>query len=377
MARISSLFAALVFGLSAITSAWSAEPLKLLFLGDNGHHQPAERFEQLQPVLKERGIELTYTDKVDDLNAETLGKYAGLVIYANHEKISPEQEQALLDYVAGGKGFIPLHCASYCFLNSPKYIELVGAQFQRHGTGTFRTILAEAEHPIMQGFGGFESWDETYVHTKHNEKDRTVLEYRVDGEGASEPWTWVRTHGKGRVFYTAWGHDQRTWGNPGFQNLVERGIRWAVGRRSGRRAGVSPIDGRFPVPQMTPPRTDVQAVRVRRRGEDRRSIRRAAAGHDGRAAEQDAAAAVARRVDEAPSSRPSASTSSCSPPSRELGGKPICMTWDERGRLWVCETVRLSERAAAARARAATASASAKTPTATAGPTSSPSSPRS
>ena len=22
----------------------------------------------------------------------------------------------------------------------------------------------------------------------------------------------------------------------------------------------------------------------------------------------------------------------------QLGGKPICMTWDERGRLWVCET---------------------------------------
>src|SRR5439155_7578268 len=78
------------------------------------------------------------------------------------------------------------------------------------------------------GFGGFESWDETYVHTKHNEKDRTVLEYRQEGD-RKEPWTWVRTHGKGRVFYTAWGHDQRTWGNPGFQNLVERGIRWAVG----------------------------------------------------------------------------------------------------------------------------------------------------
>ena len=45
-----------------------------------------------------------------------------------------------------------------------------------------------------------------------------------------EPWTWVRTQGKGRVFYTAWGHDQRTWSNPGFQNLVERGIRWATRR---------------------------------------------------------------------------------------------------------------------------------------------------
>src|SRR5437588_1411893 len=165
----------------------AAEPLKLLFLGDNGHHQPAARFAQLQPVLKERGIELTYSDKVEDLNAETLGKYDGLVIYANTTRISPEQEQALLDYVAAGHGFIPLHCASYCFLNSPRYIELVGAQFQRHGTGTFRTILAETEHPITRGFGGFESWDETYVHTKHNEKDRTVLEYREEPSPQPSP----------------------------------------------------------------------------------------------------------------------------------------------------------------------------------------------
>src|SRR4051812_44217704 len=86
-------------------------PLKLLFLGDNGHHQPAARFAQLQPLLKQRGIELTYSDKIEDLNAATLGKYDGLIIYANTTQISPDQEQALLDYIAGGKGFIPLHCA--------------------------------------------------------------------------------------------------------------------------------------------------------------------------------------------------------------------------------------------------------------------------
>src|SRR5262249_3507990 len=67
------------------------------------------------------------------------------------------------------------------------------------------------------------------VHKDHNEKDRTVLEVRAEGD-RKEPWTWVRTQGQGRVFYTAWGHDQRTWGNLGFQALVERGIRWAVGR---------------------------------------------------------------------------------------------------------------------------------------------------
>ena len=50
-------------------------------------------------------------------------------------------------------------------------------------------------------------------------------------DGKSEPWTWVRNYGKGRVFYTASGHDERTWEHPGFQELVKRGILWAVGDR--------------------------------------------------------------------------------------------------------------------------------------------------
>ena len=34
--------------------------------------------------------------------------------------------------------------------------------------------------------------------------------------------------GKGRVFYSAYGHDQRTWNNAGFKTLVERAIVWSV-----------------------------------------------------------------------------------------------------------------------------------------------------
>src|SRR5689334_22179920 len=75
-------------------------PIKVLFLGDNGHHRPNERFRQLQPVLEKRGIELTYTDAASALNPKTLARYEGLLIYANTVKISPDQEKALLDYVA-------------------------------------------------------------------------------------------------------------------------------------------------------------------------------------------------------------------------------------------------------------------------------------
>src|SRR5262245_53534497 len=80
--------------------------IKVLFLGDNGHHRPAERFRQLQPVLAKRGIDLTYTDKVEALNPQLLAGYDALVIYANTTRITPEQEKALLDFVEGGKGFI-------------------------------------------------------------------------------------------------------------------------------------------------------------------------------------------------------------------------------------------------------------------------------
>ena len=134
--------------------------------------------------MEKRKIELTYIDDpAKALTAETLAKYDGLVLYANIDRIEPEQEKALLDFVEGGKGFIPLHCASYCFRNSPKFVELVGAQFQRHGGEVFRVENAAPDHAIMKGYGGFESWDETYIHTRHNERDRTVLEYRARRPG--------------------------------------------------------------------------------------------------------------------------------------------------------------------------------------------------
>src|SRR5262245_16865066 len=332
MMRSWQLTAVLVIGLNPVSVPAQAPPLKLLFLGDNGHHRPAERFRQLQPVLSDRGIEIVYIDTATALNPQTLGKYDGLIIYANTEKITPDQEQTLLDYVASGKGLIPLHCASYCFLNSPKYIELAGAQFRRHGTSVFRTTIAAPDHPIMKGYRGFESWDETYVHTKHNEKDRTVLEYREDKKG-KEPWTWVRTHGKGRVFYTAWGHDERTWGNQGFQELVERGIRWACGSdvpmpvaTVGRERGNEP-------PKMTELRKDVVPFNY---------VEAKVPFYSGKKGGQTQKTTMQLPLEAAESMK-----HMVHPVDFELKlfasdpqiKRPICMNWDERGRLWIAETV--------------------------------------
>src|SRR5947209_2512911 len=91
-----------LLGGSAARAAQAA-PIKVLFLGDNCLHRTIERLRQIQSVLAARGIDLTYTDKVDALNPRLLASYAGLIIYANTDRISPRQEKALLDFFEGGK----------------------------------------------------------------------------------------------------------------------------------------------------------------------------------------------------------------------------------------------------------------------------------
>ncbi len=124
----------------------------------------------------------------------------------------------------------------------------------------------------MAGLNPVQSMDESYRHSRLN-PDKTVLETRSSESGPvsdpdGEPYTWVRTSGKGRVFYTAWGHDHRTWSNVDFQKLLARGVLWACGQTltaavSGAEESAQPhanavaqANRLFAKPEMTPPSKD-------------------------------------------------------------------------------------------------------------------------
>ncbi len=213
---------------TALTAA-NARRGEVLFLGNVGkHHDSGKYAPWLAISLFKEGINLTYTTDLKDLNSENLSKYDGLVIYSNHDYLAPEQEQAMREFVESGKGLIPLHSASGCFKNSEWYIKTIGGQFKSHGIGSFKAAIVNPKHPVMQGVPEFTtSWDETYIHQNLN-LDMAVLMTRQEGDRA-EPYTWVRNQGKGRVFYTAYGHNDSTWTNPGFEKLVNNGVKWAIG----------------------------------------------------------------------------------------------------------------------------------------------------
>src|SRR6266481_879405 len=74
-----------------------APRLKILFLGDNGHHQPLIRLRDVYSNFARRGIDFTYTDRLQDITPQNLNRYDGLFVYANIERIDSQTEKAILD----------------------------------------------------------------------------------------------------------------------------------------------------------------------------------------------------------------------------------------------------------------------------------------
>ena len=168
--------------------------------------------------------------------------------------MSPAGKQALLDYVAGGGGFIGSHSASDTFhtANEDKkgperyanhgkdadpYVRMLGAEFIRHGKQqTAKMRCVDPKFPGMEkATDGFEMMEEWYS-LKDFGDDLHVLLVQETGtmEGSDYqrppyPATWVRRHGQGRVFYTSMGHRDDVWANPTFQEILTGGIRFALG----------------------------------------------------------------------------------------------------------------------------------------------------
>jgi putative membrane-bound dehydrogenase-like protein len=292
----------------------SAPPrrLELLFLGHTPKHHDSEKLaEILSKEYFKSGINITYTTNVDDLNSTTLPKYDGLIVYANYDNITQPQADALLSFVKSGKGFIPLHSASFCFRNNDEVVKLIGGQFKSHKTGDFDMTIVDKKHQITKDFTPFTTWDETYVHTKINPAIHVLTE-RVEGDH-HEPYTWTNTYGKGRVFYTAYGHDEKTFNNPGFQKLVLNGILWAVGKDAAKDLA------KLKKPEPTYTDAEIPNYEKRDLAPKFQSVLSPA---ESQLLTQVSADFKMELFAQEPDIE-----------------KPIAMAWDEKGRLWVVETV--------------------------------------
>lgn len=178
-----TLLLAIIFTIATShTSSNNSRRLEILFLGhkNNTNHNSERLADIFTREYFKKGINISFTTDPDDLNRENLAKYDGLIVYANHDTISQSQEKALLEFVRSGKGFIPLHSASWCFRNSSEIVEMIGGQFKSHKYDSFPAVIIQPDHPVMKGISSFVTKDETYVHDKISKSIQLVSE-RIEG----------------------------------------------------------------------------------------------------------------------------------------------------------------------------------------------------
>ncbi len=117
------------------------------------------------------------------LTAQTLAAHDA-VFFLNTSGELPldgAQKGALLEFVAGGGGYLGAHAASDTFYTWPEYGDLVGAYFQEHPwTQAVRIIVEDETHPLTAGLGsGFSLTEEVYVF-RSNPRPRAHVLLRLD-----------------------------------------------------------------------------------------------------------------------------------------------------------------------------------------------------
>jgi type 1 glutamine amidotransferase len=165
----------------------------------------------------------------------------------NPEK-TPELCKSLMDFVKGGKGIVGIHAATDNFNEWPEAQEMMGGKFTGHpwgAGGTWAIKIDEPDHPLMAAFKGkgFKINDEIYrTEPPLYSREKQLVLMSLD---MSDPTTrnvngfkptdvdtgiaWVKTWGKGRIFYCSLGHNDHLLWNPVILQHYLDGIQFAFG----------------------------------------------------------------------------------------------------------------------------------------------------
>jgi len=155
----------------------------------------------------------------------------------------PARRKNLLDFVAGGRGLIGIHCAAH--IDWPALIDVLGGWSISHPWNAGSTVTLEIEypeHPLTKMFRGptCRHTDEIFQFDRYSRSRQRVLVsldtrltdmtvpgiVRKDGDFGL---VWIRSHGKGRVFYSEFGHQKDVYWNPVILKHYLAGIQFALG----------------------------------------------------------------------------------------------------------------------------------------------------
>jgi len=160
------------------------------------------------------------------------------------EAVEQALRKGLIEYVKGGRGIMALH---FGIAGNPKwdeFHEMLGGNFTGHPWNEEIGIkVEEPDHPLVAAFDGkdFRLADEIYQFGKPYSRANVRVLMSVDTERTNMgvKWidrpdndfaqAWVRSYGKGRVFYTGFGHRDTVYTSPKTLQFFLDGIQFICG----------------------------------------------------------------------------------------------------------------------------------------------------
>ncbi len=172
-------------------------------------------------------------------------------------ELSPEEQlqarerdarlkRSLVDYLARGGGLAVIHAGVAAFRQWPEYGNIVGARFDNHPWNAGSTVTLKVEepgHPLSRAFDDsfFVVTDEIYQLKAPYSRDKLRVLLSIDTEKTDMKVngihrkdndfaiSWVKSYGKGRVFYCALGHEHDIFWNPVVLHHLLDGIQFTLG----------------------------------------------------------------------------------------------------------------------------------------------------
>ena len=155
-----------------------------------------------------------------------------------------EQKADLLAFVhEDGKGFVAAHTGNNIFFDWEEFGEMIGGRFDDHPWELFDApvIVEDQAFPGMAAFGpSFTINDEIYQF-KNFSRDKVRVLARLDASkldlgnkrvhrtDQDFAVAWARNYGKGRVFYSSFGHRPEVWDRQDVQQMYLGALKWAMG----------------------------------------------------------------------------------------------------------------------------------------------------
>jgi uncharacterized protein len=177
------------------------------------------------------------TENAADFNAENLKKYAAVVFLCTTGNVLDDnQQKAFEGFIRNGGGYVGLHSAADTEYDWPWFGELNGAYFKNHPRPQEAVFNIVDQNTIATAHlpNPWKRSDELY-NFKWIGTDLHVIikidesSYTGGGNGEDHPMAWYHEFDGGRGFYTALGHDNKSWEDPLYAQHVLGGIQYAMG----------------------------------------------------------------------------------------------------------------------------------------------------